>query len=308
MNVSDNITLTYIYGAGDKEFVFCCKNRPFAVLCSSSLPTPAASLIDHNLVMELGLKITDLQCKKISFAGRKLRLLGKISTTVQCIKDGKLFANIHLRASVVENLKDVVDAHCVAGQKLSMMLDASVPSLDEEDVPVSSPSVSMSSSVSPVVPGTPSKSDLSPIDLSDTTDAAAAAKHETPPGRARAKHTTPPGRARAHRLVVDEGWSPLTANLTAIDEMFGGADIMSDEEEEHDILVKHGQDDPKLVYTSGHGRYKCNLVQCDTIDDPRREVPHNCAYHPAYCLPDKFQNCGEYCHGAFCRCLKFYQT
>ena len=101
MNVSDNLTLTYTYGAGDKEFVFCCKNRPFAVLCSSSLPTPAASLIDHNLVMELGLKITDLQCKKISFAGRKLRLLGKISTTVQCIKDGKLFANIHLCVQVL---------------------------------------------------------------------------------------------------------------------------------------------------------------------------------------------------------------
>ena len=154
MNVSDNLTLTYTYGAGDREFVFCCKNQPFAVLCSSSFPTPAASLIDHNLVMELGLKITDLQCKKISFAGRKLRLFGKVSTTVQCIKDGKLFANIHLRASVVENLKDVIDAHCVAGQKLSMMLDASVPNLDEEKEPalVSSPSASMSSQLLLLMP------------------------------------------------------------------------------------------------------------------------------------------------------------
>ena len=89
-----DVTLCYNYGGGNKEFVFSCKNCPFAVLCSSSLPTPAATLIDHNLVMELGLKLTDLQCKKISFAGKKLRLLGKISTTVQCIKDGKMFANI----------------------------------------------------------------------------------------------------------------------------------------------------------------------------------------------------------------------
>ena len=79
--MSNNTTMCYNYGGGDKEFVFSCKNRPFAVLCSKHLPTPATTLIDHNLIMELGLKLTDLQCKKISFAGRKLRLLGKISTT-----------------------------------------------------------------------------------------------------------------------------------------------------------------------------------------------------------------------------------
>ena len=126
-------TLTYTYGA-DREAVFAVRNRPFAVLCSSSLPTPAATMIDHNLVMELGLKMTDLQCKKICFAGRKLRLLGKISTTVQCIKDGKIFANIQLRASVVEDLKIVIDSHCIAGQKMALLLSTSkVPSLDDGD-------------------------------------------------------------------------------------------------------------------------------------------------------------------------------
>ena len=106
--------------------------------------------------------------------------------------------------------------------------------------------------------------------------------------------------------MLDEGWSPLTANLTAIDEMFGGADIMSEEEEENGILVKHGQDNPSLLYTRGHGRYKCYRVHCDTIDDPWRQVPHNCAFHPVYSLPNEFQYCGEDCRGAFCRCLKFY--
>ena len=119
--MSKAITLCYNYG-GDKEYVLCVKNRPFAVLCSSHLPTPAATLIDHKLVMELGLKMSDLQCKKISFGGRKLRLLGKISTAVQCIKDGKMFANIHLRASVVEDLKEVIDSHCIAGVKMSQLL------------------------------------------------------------------------------------------------------------------------------------------------------------------------------------------
>ena len=154
---------------------FSCKNRPFAVLCSKYLPTPATTLIDHNLIMELGLKLTDLQCKKISFAGRKLRLLGKISTTVQCIKEGKMFANINLRASVVENLKDVIDSHCIAGQKMAQMLSNDVLRLDDTNSdndddhdavskgpnlkqdPQCTPSVSSSmSTASPSVSGTPS--------------------------------------------------------------------------------------------------------------------------------------------------------
>ena len=247
-----------------------------------------------------------VRLKKISFAGRKLRLLGKISTTVQCIKDGKVYANTHLRASVVENLNPTIDSHCIAGVKMSQMLRESVPSLDdvvgqESDKPGAgaggraptpapcTPSVSSSmSSASPTVSGTPSNTGFSPIVLS------AAAKSPPP--------------SRAQRLVIDDGWSPLTANLTAIDEMFGGADIMSDEEEENDILDKHKQEDTDLVYKSGHGRYKCCRVECDAIDDPWRQVPHNCAFHPAYCLPDEFQYCGEYCRGAFYRCLKFYQT
>ena len=312
--MSNNTTMCYNYGGGDKEFVFSCKNRPFAVLCSKHLPTPATTLIDHNLIMELGLKLTDLQCKKISFAGRKLRLLGKISTTVQCIKEGKMFANINLRASVVENLKDVIDSHCIAGQKMAQMLSNDVLRLDDTNSdndddhdavskgpnlkqdPPYTPSVSSSmSTASPSVSGTPSNTGFSPIVLSDAAVAM----------------TTPPSRAQL--LVLDDGFSPLTANLTAIDEMFGGADIMSDVEEEEDILAKHnhtagGGQDANHVYKSRHGRYKCNRVQCDVLDDPWRQIPHNCGFHPDFSLPSEFQFCGEDCRGAFCRCLKFYQT
>ena len=67
----EDITLTYNYSGAEKEHVLACKNRPFAVLCSTNLPTPSSSLIDHNLVRELGLKMTNLQCKKIVFLGRK---------------------------------------------------------------------------------------------------------------------------------------------------------------------------------------------------------------------------------------------
>ena len=61
-------------------------------------------------------------------------------------------------------------------------------------------------------------------------------------------------------------------------------------------------------YKSGHGRYKCYLVQCDVTNDPWGQVPHNCGFHPDYSIPDNFDACGEYCRGAFCRCLKFYHS
>ena len=82
---NSRVTMKYDYGNKDQEHVFCYKNRPFAMLVSSNLPTTTSNFIDHFLVQELGIKISDLQCKKICFGGRKLRLLGKVSCTVQCI-------------------------------------------------------------------------------------------------------------------------------------------------------------------------------------------------------------------------------
>ena len=107
---------------GDKEFVVACKARPFTILMSSSLPTPAVNLVDHKLVSELKLKMSDLQCRRFHFGGQKLRILGKISTSVQCIIDGKVLGNLHFKASVVENLYEYFDSHSVAGDKLSQVL------------------------------------------------------------------------------------------------------------------------------------------------------------------------------------------
>ena len=79
--------MCYTYGNEEKEYVFCVKGRPFPCLVSPYLPTPTASLLDYDLVRSLGLKMTDLQCQKFSYAGYKMRILGKISTSVQCIHD-----------------------------------------------------------------------------------------------------------------------------------------------------------------------------------------------------------------------------
>ena len=116
------LTSKYRYNDYEEEFVFSCKARPFAVLVSSFLPTPPASLIDYDLVKDLKLKMTDIQCKKFSFAGNKLRILGTVSTSVQCVHNGRLIGNHHIRARVVSDLNKTFDSHCIAGDKLRLQL------------------------------------------------------------------------------------------------------------------------------------------------------------------------------------------
>ena len=73
---------------GDIEIGVACKCRPFTILQSPSLPTPTVTFIDHKLVSELKLKITDFQCSRLHYGSKKLYVLGKISTSVQCIYNG----------------------------------------------------------------------------------------------------------------------------------------------------------------------------------------------------------------------------
>ena len=125
-----------------KEFVLSCKGRPFAMLSSQrqQIPVPTLSLIDFNLVQDLGMKMFDIQCSKFTFAGSKLRILGKINQTVQCVKNGKLEGNLHIKANVVEDLKSTFDTHSIAGTKLAKLLCTEVDrSRDEEKPPTSPP-------------------------------------------------------------------------------------------------------------------------------------------------------------------------
>lgn len=92
------------------------------MMASQRIPTPTISLIDFNLVQDLGLKLSDIQCSKFTFAGNKLRILGKISQTVQCVKNGTLAGNIHIKANVVENLASTFDTHSIASGKMTKLL------------------------------------------------------------------------------------------------------------------------------------------------------------------------------------------
>ena len=115
-------TMCYSYANQEKEYVFCVKGCPFPCLVSPHLPTPTASLIDYDLVKDVGLKMTDLQCQKFSYAGFKMRILGKVSLTVQCIHDGVSSGTFHLKGNVVLNLAKNLGTECIAGVKAKSLL------------------------------------------------------------------------------------------------------------------------------------------------------------------------------------------
>ena len=162
------ITLCYDNYPDQREFVFSIKGRPFSMLSTQRLPVPTSSLIDYKLVRDLGLKMDDLQCSKFTFGGQKMRILGKISQTVQTINNGITSGTIHLRASVVENLSEIFDSHSIAGKKMTEMLHkkkkkipASSPSRDKFQVRtptsrISTPSSTPASVSSPAPVSTPS--------------------------------------------------------------------------------------------------------------------------------------------------------
>jgi len=129
------------------------------MLSSQKLPVPTSSLIDFNLVSDLGLRMTDLQCSKFSYGGQKFRILGKISQTVQTITDGVVSGTVHLSASVVEGLRTVFDSHSIAGRKISEKLTRKITSCSISPLSSSSSPSSSVSARSPKSPSKPQKSD-----------------------------------------------------------------------------------------------------------------------------------------------------
>lgn len=311
-------TMKYIYGNQEEEFVFCHKGRPFAVLMSPHLPTPSSTFIDHLLVKELQLKMTDLQCKKLSYCGKKLRILGKISCTIQCVKDGNVVGNFFLKASVVEDLKEHFDTHGIAGNKMASLLQGdSVEGTNCTSSGAPSPARSDTSTGSdatiPSEYSTPTRNLLQRI----------AGGHQSPTEESPPRPATPPSPRRSppgfpasprHQALM----SPLSTNRKKLREMFQDADL---EPHDHGQLTVLLQTDPGGQvtydtngvttfltsdggrYTLGHGRDRCFQSQCLNS----QSVPNNCVFASHWTYPNNFQFCGQDCRGAFCSCLRQFR-
>ena len=93
--ISNIKTLFNQYEDGVKEFVFSVKKRPFGMVISASL-----------------------QYQKLMDCRKKMRILGKVSMTVQCIQDGAVSDNVRVRAFVVMDCHTNLDVDSIAGEKM----------------------------------------------------------------------------------------------------------------------------------------------------------------------------------------------
>ena len=313
--------MSYNYGNEDKEFVFCCKGRPFPALVSPHLPTPTASLLDYSLVRDLGLQMHDLQCQKFTFAGFKMRILGKIATTVQCIHEGVSSGTFHIKANVVLDLAKNLDTECVAGVKMAAQLKGDVtPSTPVRAAPSPAPSVPAAQSPRTPPPRAPHRSPRSPP--------------RSPPGfPARPQYAASPGVSIPQPRptvpvfsVSDDGCelSPRTANVRALTTAFYNADLKPNIKMETLALKKADPDGDlvedndgnktynftnRVVYQYGHGREKCTRTKCySLLQQALAKFPNNCGFNKQWLLPEKFYPCGEYCSGGFCSCLRRYNN
>ena len=313
----------YEYGNQEKEFIFCVKGRPFPCLISPYLPTPSASLVDYNLVRDLGLKMTDLQCQKFSFAGFKMRILGKVSISVQCIQDGVSSGAFHIKGNVVLDLNKNLDTECVAGSKMEAQLLGGGGSNVSASPPRAalSPAPSVPAAQSPRTPRAPRQSP-------------APRSPRSPPGSTMPQHAASPGdfipppppRPSIPVLSVSTDGcelSPMTANCRALTAAFKDADLKPNIKMQTSALKKADpdgdlvDDDGKkkckftngLVYQFGHGREKCSPMNCYSIlQQAMNNFPNNCGYHKQWLVPENFSPCGQFCSGGFCPCLSRYNN
>ena len=323
-------TLINHYVNGDEEYVFCVKSRPFACLVSPHLPTPTTSLIDYNLISSLGLKMSDLQCQKFYFGGHKMRILGKVSLTVQTIQDGLSYGNFHIKANVVTDLTKNFETDCVAGLKTKNQLRAK-PSPPQARTPASSPFHARTSASTPPQarpPAPPSTGRPSPAPSSGRPSP----PPSPPPGFPQSPQyitgsvslPTPLSPHVAVSLSTAHGtMSPLSANIHSLHSAFFGADTEPDPNAEVNAILRHDDKGDLglydnlqmryllsngLVYRTGHGRGKCSYNKCvidaNDVDD---DVSHNCGFHPQWMFPPWFKCCGSQCRGAFCPCLRNYE-
>ena len=325
---STHPTLCNEYSNQEKEFVFCVKGRPFGCLVSPHLPTPTASILDYNLVREIGIKMNDLQYTKFSFGGKQMRILGKVGITVQTIHDGLASGNFHFKANVVMDLFKNFEIESIAGMKLRKLLDSeglnctysgalstgsSTPS-----TPRSSPPPSRTATPprarSPSPPPAPAPS--SPPGFPTEPQFGDSVPKKAPSSWMKQKKP----RISVSMLTTLADSTIRGRNLHHLEETFCNADIMPDTNKELRALHEadpNGRvtvDDSRIMtfttssglrYEQGHGRNRCHPTKCQ--DRTQDEIPNNCGYMIGqWLIPCGFKPCGPNCSAAFCQCINYY--
>ena len=317
-------TLCNEYANEEKEFVFSVKGRPFGCLVSPYLPTPTSSIIDMNLVREIGLKMTDLQYTKFNFGGQKMRIVGKINITVQTIHNGLASGNFYMKASVVLDLYKNFEIEAIAGVKLRKLLEGN----ESKDCTYSGALSTGSSTPSTPRRSPPPSRTPTPPRARSPSPPPAPPTPKSPPGfptqpqhsgSVLKAHTRPP-RINVSLLTQLADSSIRGHNLHSLEEAFCNADIMPDTNKELRALHEadpNGRvtvDENRIMtfttstglrYEMGHGRNRCHPAMCQ--DRTPDQVPNNCGYlHGQWLIPFGFKPCGPNCRAGFCDCINYY--
>ena len=187
------------------------------------------------------MKMTDVSCKKISFAGKKLRMLGKVSFTAQCVRDGSIFGNFHFKATVIENLQYHFDTHAIAGSKMTSLLNGECDGASS--ITSSTPSRASPSPPPHARPSAPLQGQARPsAPLLQGHARPSAPPHgrpsppTSPPGfPSQPSHPPPPDvTSRSSKSLVNGPM--LVSNLVMLNQMFGGADTKSNVDDERRTL------------------------------------------------------------------------
>ena len=144
-----NITASHHYPDADSEFVFSYRGQPFAAAIASSCPAPTSTLIDFAMVRDFKMKMTDFKCQKFSFANQKLRIVGKISSFVQYVKDGTPLGQYKFSATVVRGLTQALDVDSIAGTRLVSQLTGKSEDVKPSPEPAAKPSPKPAAKTSP---------------------------------------------------------------------------------------------------------------------------------------------------------------
>ena len=253
-----------------------------------------------------------------------MRILGKVSLTVQTIQDGLSSGNFHIKANVVTDLTKNFDTDCVAGSKTRNQLNQSrCPQVTTPPARTSAPPSPARTSAPPSPAKTPATTPPSARTPTTTTSPTSPPGFPSSPQYITGSVTLPAPLSPhvAVSLSTDHGtMSPLSANLRSLQTAFFGADLGPDPNAEVNTILRHDDKGDLglydnlqmryvltngLVYRTGHGRMKCTYNECvkEANDDV---LSHNCGFHPQWIFPPWFKCCGPYCRGAFCQCLKSY--
>ena len=109
MKQTNHTTLSLDYGGNVKEHILVIRGRPFSILESPNFPIPNTTYIDFKLVRELGLKVASMTYEKMTYCGQKMRKIGTVAVTAQCLVDGRVLGSIPLKATVVLGLAEYLD-------------------------------------------------------------------------------------------------------------------------------------------------------------------------------------------------------